>query len=129
MTEEYKGLCIVSYIVLNLILFIQYKFTQKYKIINRFFSTIDNLLFCLLIGYSLYKSNPYLVILIPCILFIVYPISWGLNKELSDEELASLVRLQSPFPFSEKKRQSIKLAFARFFTFPFFYLLDSWSKS
>lgn len=73
-------------------------------------------------------ANPYIVILLPCILLIVYPISWGFNRELSDEDVASMVYLRSPVPIKSEDSMKIKLAFAHFITFPFYYLLDSWQK-
>jgi len=57
----------------------------------------------------------------------VYPIAWGLNRELSDEELDSVVILKSPFPIKQENRIKLKIVFIHFATFPFYYLLDSWS--
>lgn len=125
--EKFMGLVFI-YIVLNIILFAIYKLTEKHKIVHRIISTIDNLLFCGLAGYGLYQANPYFVILLPCIILIVYPISWGLNRELSDEDVASMVYLRSLVPIKSEDSMKIKLAFAHFITFPFYYLLDSWQK-
>ena len=96
---------------------------------HRIISIIDNLLFVLILGYVFYITNPLLVILLPCVLLVAYPISWGLNRELTDEELASLVTLKCPFPFKEENIIKQKVAFAHFAFFPFYYLLDSWSKA
>ena len=120
---------IFPYVILNLLLFILYKFTKKLKKLHRIISIVDNLLFVLILGYGFYRTNPLLVILLPCVLLVAYPISWGLNRELSDEELASLVTLKCPFPFKEKNIIKQKVAFAHFAFFPFYYLLDSWSKA
>ena len=120
---------IFPYVILNLLLFILYKFTKKLKKLHRIISIVDNLLFVLILGYGFYITNPLLVILLPCVLLVAYPISWGLNRELSDEELASLVTLKCPFPFKEKNIIKQKVAFAHFAFFPFYYLLDSWSKA
>ena len=120
---------IFPYVILNLLLFILYKFTKKLKTMHRIISIVDNLLFVLILGYGFYITNPLLVILLPCVLLVAYPISWGLNRELTDEELASLVTLKCPFPFKEKNIIKQKVAFAHFAFFPFYYLLDSWSKA
>ncbi|MBQ2464155.1 MAG: hypothetical protein II507_04115 [Treponema sp.] len=120
---------IFPYVILNLLLFILYKFTKKLKKLHRIISIVDNLLFVLILGYGFYITNPLLVILLPCVLLVAYPISWGLNRELTDEELASLVTLKCPFPFKEKNIIKQKVAFAHFVFFPFYYLLDSWSKA
>jgi len=98
MTEDTFFSIIILYVLLNLILFILYKFTNKLRILHRIVSIIDNIIFILIVGYGFYRANPLFVILIPCILLIVYPLSWGLNKELSDDDVASVVILRSPFP-------------------------------
>ena len=128
--EEEKFISIVLvYVLCNVILFIVYKLTHTVKILHRILSIIDNMLFAALLGYGFYRMNPLLVILVPCVLLIVYPISWGLNEELSDEDVADLVILKCPIPIGEKNRKNLKLTFAHFGTFPFYYLLDSWKKT
>ena len=112
-----------------MILFILYKFTSKIRILHKILSIIDNLIFILIVGYGFYRANPLFVILVPCVLLIAYPLSWGLNKELSDDDVASVVILRSPFPWREESRKKIKVGFAHFGTFPFYYLLDSWKKA
>ncbi|MCQ2976312.1 MAG: hypothetical protein MJ211_16040 [Bacteroidales bacterium] len=121
-------MCIFIYVLINIILFIIYKFTYKLKTLHRFLSGIDNILFCLLLVYGFYRIEPIFVVLVPCVLLIVYPISWGLNKELSGEDVASVVELKSPFPLKKENRVKAKVGFAHVATFPFFYLLDSWKK-
>ncbi len=128
MSEDTFVSIIMLYVLLNLILFILYKFTNKMKILHRILSIIDNLLFILILGYGFYRGNPLFVIFVPCVLLIAYPVSWGLNKELSDDDVASVVNLRSPFPLEEKSRKNVKLGFVHFGTFPFYYLLDSWKK-
>ena len=128
MSEDTFVSIIMLYVLLNLILFILYKFTNKMKILHRILSIIDNLLFILILGYGFYRGNPLFVIFVPCVLLIAYPLSWGLNKELSDDDVASVVNLRSPFPLEEKSRKNVKLGFVHFGTFPFYYLLDSWKK-
>ena len=127
MTEEKFTSLIFLYALVNFILFILYRFTQRFKIVHRFLSLIDNLIFCLLLGYGFYRANRLFVLLVPSVLLIVYPISWGLNRELSDEELDSIVTMKSPFPIKQENRIKLKVVFAHFATFPFYYLLDSWS--
>ena len=127
MSEEKFTSMIFLYVFVNLVLFILYRFTQRFKIVHRFLSLIDNLIFCLLLGYGFYRANRLFVLLVPSVLLIVYPISWGLNRELSDEELDSVVILKSPFPIKQENRIKLKVTFAKFATFPFYYLLDSWS--
>ncbi len=129
MPEDTFFSIIILYVLLNLILFILYKITNKLRILHKIVSIIDNIIFIFIVGYGFYRLNPLLVILVPCVLLIVYPVSWGLNKELSDDDVASVVILRSPFPLSEESRKKLKLGFAHFGTFPFYYLLDSWKKA
>lgn len=129
MSEDTFFTIIILYVLLNLILFILYKFTNKMRILHKIVSIIDNIIFILIVGYGFYRTNPLFIILVPCVLLIVYPVSWGLNKELSDDDVASVVILRSPFPWREESRKKIKLGFAHFGTFPFYYLLDSWKKA
>ena len=127
MSEEKFTSMIFLYVFVNLVLFILYRFTQRFKIVHRFLSLIDNLIFCLLLGYGFYRANRLYILLVPSVLLIVYPIAWGLNRELSDEELDSVVILKSPFPIKQENRIKLKIVFIHFATFPFYYLLDSWS--
>ena len=127
MSEEKFTSMIFLYVFVNLVLFILYRFTQRFKIVHRFLSLMDNLIFCLLLGYGFYRANRLYILLVPSVLLIVYPISWGLNRDLSDEELDSVVILKSPFPIKQENRIKLKVTFAKFATFPFYYLLDSWS--
>ncbi len=129
MSEDTFFSIIILYILLNLILFILYKITNKLRILHKIVSIIDNIIFIFIVGYGFYRVNPLLVILVPCVLLIVYPVSWGLNKELSDDDVASVIILRSPFPLREESRKKLKLGFAHFGTFPFYYLLDSWKKA
>ena len=129
MPEDTFFSIIILYVLLNLILFILYKITNKLRILHKIVSIIDNIIFIFIVGYGFYRVNPLLVILVPCILLIVYPLSWGLNKELSDDDVASVVILRSPFPWKDESRKKVKLGFAHFVTFPFYYLLDSWKKA
>lgn len=129
MPEDTFFSIIILYVLLNLILFILYKITNKLRILHKIVSIIDNIIFIFIVGYGFYKVNPLLVILVPCVLLIVYPVSWGLNKELSDDDVASVIILRSPFPLKEESRKKLKLGFAHFGTFPFYYLLDSWKKA
>ena len=129
MSEDTFFSIIILYVLLNLILFILYKITNKLIILHKIVSIIDNIIFLFIVGYGFYRVNPLLVILVPCVLLIVYPVSWGLNKELSDDDVASVVILRSPFPLREESRKKLKLGFAHFGTFPFYYLLDSWKKA
>lgn len=127
MSEEKFTSMIFLYVFVNLVLFILYRFTQRFKIVHRFLSLIDNLIFCLLLGYGFYRANRLFILLVPSVLLIVYPISWGLNRELSDEDLDSVVILKPLFPIKQENRIKLKVTFANFATFPFYYLLDSWS--
>ena len=129
MTEDTFFSIIILYVLLNLILFILYKITNKLRILHKIVSIIDNIIFIFIVGYGFYRVNPLLVILVPSILLIAYPLSWGLNKELSDDDVASVVILRSPFPWKDESRKKVKLGFAHFVTFPFYYLLDSWKKA
>ena len=129
MAEDTFFSIIILYVLLNLILFILYKITNKLRILHKIVSIIDNIIFIFIVGYGFYRVNPLLVILVPSILLIAYPLSWGLNKELSDDDVASVVILRSPFPWRKESRKKIKVGFAHFGTFPFYYLLDSWKKA
>ena len=129
MSEENFELIILFYVFLNLILFVLYKLTNKLKILHKILSIIDNLIFVLILGYGFYCLNPLFIIIVPCVLLLVYPISWGLNKELSDEDLSSVVILKSPFPTRNENRKKVKVGFVHIATFPFYYILDSWRKA
>ncbi len=129
MTEETFGLLIFLYIVVNMFFFIVYKFTRENKILHRILSIINTIGLSLLLGYGFYKIQPMFVILVPVVFFIELPISWGLNKELSDEEVASLVITKGFTLLPKESKAKLSLVFIHFITFPFFYLLDSWSKA
>ncbi len=102
---------------------------MKNKILHRILSTINTIGLCLLLGYGFYRIQPLFVIFVPIVFLLELPISWGLNKELSDEDSASLVILKGSTTLDEKNKVKIKLVFIHLATFPFFYLLDSWSKN
>lgn len=128
MTDKIFFCIVLSYIIMNFILFKSHKYTLKYKKTHRVISVIDNLLFVVLLGYGFYQWNPWLIILVPCVLLVIYPIAWGMNEELTDDEVASLVIFRSSFLVNKALRQKLKLGFAYFATFPFYYLLCSWKK-
>ena len=86
MTTETFSHLIFAYVVLNIVLFVLFMFTKRIKIMHRIFSLIDNLLLAALFAYGFWRINHLLVILVPCIFLVVYPIAWGLNEELSDED-------------------------------------------
>lgn len=116
------------YILMNIVLFILEKYTNKIKIMHRIFSAIDNVIFIFIVGYGFYHLNHLFVFFVPIILLFVYPLSWGINEELSPDEAVALVRLTTVIPLKRKTRTNIKLLFIRFATFPFYYLLKSWKK-
>ncbi len=91
MTDETFFVIVFSYVLINIVLFISYKYTRKYKKTHRVISVIDNLLFVVLLGYGFYQWNPWLIILVPYVLLVIYPIAWGMNEELTDDEVASIV--------------------------------------
>lgn len=128
MTDKIFFCIVLSYIIMNFILFKSHKYTLKYKKTHRVISVIDNLLFVVLLGYGFYQWNPWLIILVPCVLLVIYPIAWGMNEELTDDEVASLVIFRSSFLVNKALRQKLKLYFAYVATFPFYYLLYSWKK-
>ena len=129
MPREIFEEAIFIYAIINIILFTVYKFTMKNKIMHCILSVINTIGLCLLLGYGFYKIQPLFVIFVPIVFLIELPISWGLNKELTDEEASSLVITKGFAPLSEENKVKIKLGFIHFVTFPFFYLLDSWSKA
>lgn len=59
---------------------------------------------------------------------VIYPIAWGMNEELTDDEVASIVISTRSFLVNEALRRKLKLYFAYVATFPFYYLLHSWKK-
>lgn len=128
MPREIFEKAIFIYAIINIILFTVYKFTMKNKIMHRILSIINTIGLCLLLGYGFYKIQPLFVIFVPIVFLIELPISWGLNKELTDEEASSLEITKGFAPLNEKKLK-MKVEFIHFVTFPFFYLLDSWSKA
>ena len=97
MTDETFFVIVFSYVLINIVLFISYKYTRKNKKTHRVISVIDNLLFVVLLGYGFYQWNPWLIILVPCVLLVIYPIAWGMNEELTDDEVASIVISTSSF--------------------------------
>ena len=126
MTNENFIAAIFVYLSLNVLLFFIYKITSHLKILHRILSIIDNLLFILMLGYGFFRIKPLFLILVPCVLLIVYPLSWGLNRELSDEDITSTSRIRGAFFLSEDTQNEIILGTTHFVTFPFYYLLDSW---
>lgn len=128
MTDETFFVIVFSYVLINIVLFISHKYTRKYKKTHRVISVIDNLLFVVLLEYGFYQWNPWLIILVPCVLLVIYPIAWGMNEELTDDEVASIVISTSSFLVNEALRRKLKLYFAYVATFPFYYLLHSWKK-
>lgn len=128
MTQEQFFQTIGIYIVANILLFVVERKTSARKDIHRILSVADNLAFALILGYGLYRVNHLFVILVAVVLLIAYPLAWGVNEELSDEEAASLVWLRSSVPLSDEMSGRIKLAFIHLATFPFYYLLKSWRK-
>lgn len=111
MTDKIFFCIVLSYIIMNFILFKSHKYTQKYKKTHRVISVIDNLLFVVLLGYGFYQWNPWLIILVPCVLLVIYPIAWGMNEELTDDEVASIVISTSSFLVNEALRRKLKLYF------------------
>ena len=120
---------IVVYILLNVLLLFIYKLTYHLKILHRIVSIIDNLLLILILGYGFYRINPLFIILVPCVLLIAFPLSWGINKELCDDDITSTSRIRGAFFLNEEDEKMIILGISHFTTFPFYYLLDSWKKS
>ena len=119
---------VFGYVAINILLFIIEKFTYKFKVMHKIMSAFDNIVFVLILGYGLYRENHLFVIFVPCILLILYPIVWGVNKELSKEERGSIVIVKSPIPLTKKQHDKIAIVFLNVGTFPFFYLLKSWGK-
>ena len=129
MTTETFSHLIFAYVVLNIVLFVLFMFTKRIKIMHRIFSLIDNLLLAALFAYGFWRINHLLVILVPCIFLVVYPIAWGLNEELNDEDADSLVYLDLPIHLNKKSEGKLKFVFIQLAYFPFYYLLKSWSHS
>ena len=126
MAEQIFAIVMVI-LLLNIPIFIFWRKTKDSKdhaviITHRIISTLENLVLVTIISLALWKQNHYLVLLVPCIALIIYPIWWGINAELTDEERAFLVA-ERGFRILNTKAKSILV---QFITFPPYYLIAAW---
>ena len=128
MNESMLINCFFGYGALNLCLYIADTCAPFFKTFHKIASAVDNLLFIALLSYGLFTANKFLVLIVPCILLIVYPIAYGINTELSEDEKMHLVTFKTFIPLPCKIRKRLALAFLNIATFPFFYLIKSWKK-
>ncbi|MBP5747967.1 MAG: hypothetical protein J6W63_06340, partial [Treponema sp.] len=93
-------------------------------IAHRIISTLENLVLITTISLALWKANHYLVLLVPCLALIIYPLWWGINAELTDGERTFLVaeRGLRTFRLSTKAKSIL----VQFITFPPYYLIAAW---
>jgi len=126
MAEQIFAIVMVI-LLLNIPIFIFWRKTKDSKdhaviIAHRIISTLENLALVTIIPLALWKQNHYLVLLVPCLALIIYPLWWGINAELTDEEQAFLVA-ERGFRILNTKAKSILV---QFITFPPYYLIAAW---
>ncbi|MBR4246203.1 MAG: hypothetical protein IKQ13_04305 [Treponema sp.] len=126
MAEQIFAIVMVI-LLLNIPIFIFWRKTKDSKdhaviIALRIISTLENLVLVTIISLALWKENHYLVLLVPCLALIIYPLWWGINAELTDEERAFLVT-ERGFRILNTKAKSILV---QFITFPPYYLIAAW---
>ena len=126
MAEQIFAIVMVI-LLLNIPIFIFWRKTKDSKdhaviIAHRIISTLENLVLVTIISLALWKENHYLVLLVPCLALIIYPLWWGINAELTDEERAFLVT-ERGFRILNTKAKSILV---QFITFPPYYLIAAW---
>lgn len=115
--------------VLNIPIFIFWnktkdKVSKPLSVVHKIIATLDNAALISLLAVGLWKENHYFIILVPCVLLILYPISWGLNTELSDEDRAALL-IEKPRGLLTTKGKSTVV---HFFYFIPYYLIAAWKK-
>ncbi len=111
--------------VLNIPIFIFWnktkdKVSKPLSVVHKIIATLDNAALISLLAVGFWKENHYFIILVPCVLLILYPISWGLNTELSDEDRAALL--------SGLLTTKGKSTVVHFFYFIPYYLIAAWKK-
>ncbi len=114
-------------LLLNIPIFIFWRKTKDSKdhaviIAHRIISTLENLALVTIISLALWKENHYLVLLGPCLALIIYPLWWGINAELTDEERSFFVRERGFHILSTKAKSML----VQFITFPPYYLIAAW---
>ena len=114
-------------LLLNIPIFIFWRKTKDSKdhaviIAHRIISTVENLVLITSISLAIWKQNHYLVLLVPCIALIIYPLWWGINAELTDEERSFFVRERGFHILSTKAKSML----VQFITFPPYYLIAAW---
>lgn len=129
MKEETICSIILVFIIINIILLILYRITKKVSNLHKILSLIDNLCFVIILGLGFYNINHLLIVLVPCVLLIVYPISWGLIKELSEKDRFFVVKFKTSVPITNEARKKVAIEFLNIVTFPFIYLLETWRKA
>lgn len=68
--------------VLNIPIFVFWSKTKDevsnfLSVVHKIIATLDNAALISLLAFGLWKENHYLVILIPCVMLILYPLWWG----------------------------------------------------
>ena len=114
-------------LLLNIPIFIFWRKTKDSKdhaviIAHRIISTLENLVLITSISLAIWKENHYLVLLVPCIALIIYPLWWGINAELTDEKRSFFVRERGFHILSTKAKSML----VQFITFPPYYLIAAW---
>ena len=126
MAEQIFAIVMVI-LLLNIPIFIFWRKTKDSKdhaviIAHRIISTLENLVLITSISLALWKANHYLVLLVPCLALIIYPLWWGINAELTDEERSFFVRERGFHILSTKAKSML----VQFITFPPYYLIAAW---
>ena len=120
---------IVIYLIVNIILYILYKFKMiKNNVYHKILSTVDILIFSIISGFGFYHVNKLLVYIVPIFVSFYCALGYGLNFEIDDEDKRSVVRLRTAIPLPEPIYGNSKIIFLEIVTFPGWYLIKSWKK-
>ena len=106
------------------------KLTGKFNTLHRTVSLIDTVFFIGLACLITYNRKPLFIAVVLPLLALEYPIVWGIRTELTKDEQSHLVCSRGFLSFflPYKLKTKIRLAFLEIITFPFFYVMKSWSK-
>ena len=120
---------VFSFIFANIILYFVEKLTGKFNTLHRTLSLIDTVFFIGLACLITYNRKPLFIAVVLPVLALEYPIVWGIRTELTKDEQSRLVCSRGflSFLLPYKLKTKIRLAFLEIITFPFFYVMKSWS--
>ena len=111
---------ILLFYLFNIPIYLLDKYIKNAKPFKRILATIDILAFCGIFVWDFYKTEPLFIILIPVILLIMFPLSIAFHKQMTLNELAELHLSKGP--------PLLTARLIRGWTFPFYFVVKSWSK-